>query len=254
MIGTLSIVGLGPGPARWLTPEASEALCSATDIVGYTTYVGRMAERPGQVRHVSDNGAEIERARHALSLAISGRQVVIVSGGDPGIFAMAAAVFEAIETGPEIWRALDVKVVPGITAMLAAAARIGAPLGSDFCVINLSDNLKPWPLIEKRLALAAEADFVIVLYNPASRARPDQAKNAFAHLRKYRAATTPVIFAAAIGREDEQVALSCLGEADPVPVDMRTLIIIGSSATRIVPRANGAYWVYSPRKTERPAC
>ena len=181
--GALQVVGLGPGPARWMTPGSSEALARATDIVGYHVYVARLEIGPHQRVHASDNGDELERARHALELAAGGAEVAVVSGGDPGVFAMAAAVFEAIESGPPAWRALEVEVIPGVTAMLAAAARLGAPLGSDFCTLNLSDNLKPWELIEKRLRLAAEGDFVIALYNPASRARPEAIHRAFNHER-----------------------------------------------------------------------
>lgn len=250
MSGTLDIVGMGPGPEKWLTAEAADAIAQASDIFGYRPYVDRIPARPGQISHPSGNGEEIERAKEALRLAASGRRVAIVSGGDPGIFAMAAAVFEAIEAGPPKWRALDIAVRPGITAMLAAAARIGAPLGSDFCVLNLSDNLKPWNRIEKRLALAAEADFVIALYNPASHARPHRIHDAFALLRQCRDASTPVVFATAVGRGDECIAVCTLGQADPSLADMRTLVLVGSSATRIVSRANGAVWVYSPRGTE----
>lgn len=250
MTGVLNIVGLGPGPAQWLTPEAASVLADATDIVGYQTYVDRVVLRSGQTCHVSDNGAELARAHHALSLTAKGRRVALVSGGDPGIFAMAAAVFEAVETGAPEWRGLDVRVVPGVTAMLAAAARIGAPLGSDFCVLNLSDNLKPWALVERRLELAAEADFVIALYNPASRARPRQIHAAFDALKKHRDGATPVVFATAVGRADEEIVVTTLDEAGSAQVDMRTLVIVGSSATRVVPKADGGLWVYSPRHAE----
>ncbi|MET0593220.1 MAG: precorrin-3B C(17)-methyltransferase, partial [Polyangiaceae bacterium] len=202
--GALQVVGLGPGPARWMTPESSEALSHATDIVGYHAYVARLEVAPHQTVHGSDNGDELARARHALELAAGGATVAVVSGGDPGVFAMAAAVFEAIESGPPAWRALDIEVLPGVTAMLAAAARLGAPLGSDFCAINLSDNLKPWSLIEKRLRLAAEGDFVIALYNPASRARPESIHQAFAVLRAHQEETAIVVFAKAIGRAGEE--------------------------------------------------
>jgi precorrin-3B C17-methyltransferase len=242
------VVGLGPGPDRWLTAEASTLLAEATDIVGYAPYVDRVA--PSLVsslarRHASDNREELERARHALTLAEGGARVALVSGGDPGIFAMAAAVFEALETGPSSWRVLDIVIAPGVTAMLAAAARIGAPLGHDFCAISLSDNLKPWALIEKRLALAAQADFVIALYNPASRARPDQIGRAFALLK--RGGERVVILAKAVGRADEEILVTSLSEVHPGAVDMRTLVLVGSSTTRIVPRAGGGAWVYTPR-------
>ena len=173
MSGRLTVVGLGPGPAEWTTPAASEAMDAATDIFGYDSYLKRISPQPRQRLHGSNNRQEIQRAVGALTAAQAGRRAVIVSGGDPGVFAMAAAVFEAIESGPAEWRSLDVTVEPGVTSMLAAAARAGAPLGHDFCAISLSDNLKPWETIEKRLRLASEADFVLALYNPKSLARPD---------------------------------------------------------------------------------
>ncbi|MGV8996137.1 MAG: precorrin-3B C(17)-methyltransferase [Parvibaculaceae bacterium] len=250
MSGRLRVIGLGPGPSDWLTPEAEAALTEATDILGYASYLDRVAIRSGQTRHASDNREEISRARHALELASEGRDVALVSGGDPGVFAMAAATFEAIEDGPASWRALDVTILPGVTAMLAAAARVGAPLGADFCAINLSNNLKPWPLIEKRLALAAEADFVIALYNPASKARPQQIHDTFALLRTRRSPTTPVVLARAVGRPDEAIIVTTIADADISSIDMSTLVIIGSSATRILKRDGARDWVYSPRRAE----
>jgi precorrin-3B C17-methyltransferase len=238
------VIGLGPGPDRWLTAEASAFLAEATDIVGYARYVDRVA--PGAARrHATDNREEMERARHALMLADAGARVALVSGGDPGVFAMATAVFEAIEAGPARWRGLDIVVAPGVTAMLAAAARIGAPLGHDFCAISLSDNLKPWTLIEKRLAMAAEADFVIALYNPASKARPDQIGRAFALLRQ--SGERIVVLAKAVGRADEEILVTSLSEVDPADVDMRTLVLVGSSRTRVLSREGSDPWVYTPR-------
>ncbi len=176
------IVGLGPGPAEWMTPQASAAVAAASDVVGYGPYVERLALRPDQRAHSSDNRVEMDRARLALKLAAEGREVAVVSGGDPGVFAMAAAVFEAVEDDPR-WLKLDIQVAPGVTAMQAAAARLGAPLGHDFCAISLSDNLKPWAIVERRLRAAAEGDFVIALYNPASKARPNRITQAFDLLR-----------------------------------------------------------------------
>ncbi|MEA2857223.1 MAG: precorrin-3B C17-methyltransferase / cobalt-factor methyltransferase [Methylobacteriaceae bacterium] len=247
MSGCLFVVGLGPGDPDWLTPEAARVLAEATDLVGYAPYLDRVPMRPGQTRHASDNRVEIERSKLALALAVSGRVVVIVSGGDPGIFAMAAAVFEAIETEAAEWRDIAIEIVPGISAMQAAAARVGAPLGHDFCAISLSDNLKPWSLIEKRLRAAAEGDFVIALYNPASKARPDGIRDAFALLMKHKSGATPVIVARAIGRSDEQIEITTLANTDPSRIDMATLVLIGSSATRLIPRACGRPWVYTPR-------
>ena len=250
--GSLRIVGLGPGGDAWITPEASCFVAHATDLVGYAPYLKRLPLTKGQKRHQSGNGAELERARHALGLAGDGRHVALVSGGDPGIFAMAATVFEAIDEGEPRWRDIDVAVIPGISAMQAAAARIGAPLGHDFCAISLSDNLKPWPLVEKRLALAASADFVIALYNPASVARPRRIHDAFALLRGLKSASTPVVFARAVGREDEHISIVTLAGADPSIAGMSTLIIVGSSETRIIPRAGPTPFVYTPRGVKVP--
>jgi precorrin-3B C17-methyltransferase len=249
--GTLAIVGLGPGPAQWIVPEASAALQAASDLVGYQPYLDRVPPRQGQQRHGSDNRAEIDRARQALAMTAAGRRVAVVSGGDPGVFAMAAAVFEAIETGDPSWRLLDVTVVPGISAMQAAAARLGAPLGHDFCAISLSDNLKPWIVVERRLRAAADGDFVMALFNPASRARPDNIHLAFRLLRDCKAAATPVAFARSIGRADERIVLATLGDADPAIADMRTLVLIGSSETRFVERPGCAPWLLTPRSYGR---
>lgn len=246
--GRLWIVGLGPGDERFLTVEARDALSEAQDIIGYAPYVARVPIRSGQTRLSSDNRVEVERAVEALKRAAAGRRVAVVSGGDPGIFAMAAAVFEAVESGDAAWRELDIAVLPGISAMQAAAARLGAPLGHDFCVISLSDNLKPWRLVEKRLEHAARADFVIALYNPASRARPQRIHDAFALLRRMHAPETIVVFAKSVGREDERILVSRLDAADPNEVDMTTLVLIGSSGTRLVPRDGGRPWVYTSRK------
>jgi precorrin-3B C17-methyltransferase len=240
------IVGLGPGPAEWMTPEASAAIEAASDVVGYGPYIERLALRPGQRAHMSDNRLELDRARLALTLAAEGRAVAVVSGGDPGVFAMAAAVFEAIEDNP-LWLKLDVAVSPGVSAMQAAAARLGAPLGHDFCAISLSDNLKPWAIVERRLKAAAEGDFAIALYNPASRARPNRLVEAFDLLRRLKARTTPVAFARAIGRADEKVTLTTLGEADPSFADMATLIVVGSSETRFIARDGARAWMVTPR-------
>jgi precorrin-3B C17-methyltransferase len=247
MTGRLVIAGLGPGPAKWITPEVSAELEAATDIVGYQTYLDRVPQRPGQQRHGSDNRAELDRAREALTMAAEGRHVVVVSGGDPGVVGMAAAVFEAIETGEASWRILDVTALPGISAMQAAAARLGAPLGQDFCVISLSDNLKPWAAVERRLQAAADGDFVIALFNPASRSRREKIHLAFDLLRGCKAAATPVAFARAIGRNDERVVLTVLANADPGMADMSTLVLIGSSETRFIQRAGGPPWLLSPR-------
>lgn len=244
--GRLRIVGIGPGGNEWITPEASQWIRDATDLVGYAPYLDRLAPQDQQRRHHSGNGEELERARDALRLAADGRHVAVVSGGDPGVFAMAAAVFEAIEKGAPHWREIDIAVSPGISAMQAAAARAGAPLGQDFCAISLSDNLKPWPLIEKRLIAAASADFVIALYNPASLARPARIHDAFALLRLLKDGTTPVVFAHALGRAAEEIEAVTLASANPSCARMSTLIIVGSSETRIIPRSSRPF-VYTPR-------
>ena len=247
MSGRLAVVGLGPGDVRWLTPEADAALAAADALFGYGPYLERAPVRDGQSRHPSDNREEALRARDALETAAAGTNVALVSGGDPGVFAMAAAVCEQIEVGPEAWRGLDLEIVPGITAMLAVAARVGAPLGHDFCALSLSDNLKPWPVIERRLDAAAQAGFVIALYNPMSRARPWQLTAALERLRRHLPATTPTVFGRAVGRADETIAVTTLQAADPAGADMATLVIVGSAETRLVPRPGHAPLVYTPR-------
>jgi precorrin-3B C17-methyltransferase / cobalt-factor III methyltransferase len=247
MSGRLAVVGLGPGDVRWLTPEADAALAAADALFGYGPYLERAPVRDGQSRHPSDNRQEALRARDALETAAAGTNVALVSGGDPGVFAMAAAVCEQIESGPAAWRGLDLEIVPGVTAMLAVAARVGAPLGHDFCALSLSDNLKPWPVIERRLDAAAQAGFVIALYNPISRARPWQLTAALERLRRHLPATTPTVFGRAVGRADENIAVTTLQAADPAGADMATLVIVGSAETRLVPRPGQAPLVYTPR-------
>ena len=247
MTGRLDIVGLGPGDPRLLTAEAAEAVAEATDLVGYATYLERLPMRLGQRRHASGNREELARARHALTLAASGHRVAVVSSGDPGVFAMASAVFEAIEFGEPDWRALDVQVIPGISAIFAAAARIGAPLGHDFCAISLSENLKPWPVVTARLKAAAVAGFVIALYNARSQTRPWQLGAAFDLLRPMLPGETFVVFAIAVTRPDERIVISTLAEADPMQADMRTLVLIGSAALRPIERPAAPPWLYAPR-------
>lgn len=246
MRGGVKIVGLGPGASGLITPDAAAALEWATDVIGYLPYVARVADREGLTKHASDNRVERERARHALELAEAGHRVAVVSSGDPGVFAMASAVFEVLEEGPEARRAITVEVLPGITAMLAAAARIGAPLGHDFCAINLSDNLKPWPLIEKRLRLAAEADFAMGFYNPRSKARPEQFGRALEVLREVCADARPMIFARAVSTPQEAITVVPLPDATPEMADMRTVVLVGSSLTRVIQRPIGDI-VYTPR-------
>ena len=247
MSGYLAIVGLGPGDARYLTPEAEAALAEAHALYGYGPYLDRVPARPSQTRHASDNREERARAAAALRHAAEGARVAVVSGGDPGVFAMAAAVCEEIASGPESWRAVDVAIVPGITAMLAVAARIGAPLGHDFCALSLSDNLKPWELIERRLDAAASAGFVIALYNPVSRARPWQFGSAIGRLRRHLPSSTPVVFGRAVTRPREQISVVTLDCAETVEADMATLVIVGSRETRVIARPGKLPLVYTPR-------
>ena len=247
MTGTLTVVGLGPGDARYLTPEADAAIRGAAAIYGYKPYLDRLPANSLQARYPSDNREESARAATALTHAAQGARVAVVSGGDPGVFAMAAAVCEAIERGRDEWRKLDVAFVPGITAMLAVAARIGAPLGHDFCALSLSDNLKPWELIERRLDAAVGAGFVVALYNPVSRARPWQFSAAIERVRRQLPSSTPVVFGRAVGRPDESVKVVTLAAADDAPADMATLIIIGSRETRLIERPGRSPLVYTPR-------
>ncbi|MCV6585937.1 MAG: precorrin-3B C(17)-methyltransferase [Marinibacterium sp.] len=248
MTGSLSIIGIGPGREDLVTPQVRAAIDRATDVVGYIPYVERIAARPGLTLHPSDNRVELDRSRHALDMAMQGRHVVVVSSGDPGVFAMAAAVFEAVEAGPADWRRLPIEVLPGITAMLAASAACGAPLGHDFCAINLSDNLKPWAIIEKRLRLAAEADFAMAFYNPRSKSRPEGFARALDVLKDACGDARPMIFARNVTRPDQTIRVVPLPDTTPDMADMRTLVILGSSTTRLITRPDGAApWIYTPR-------
>lgn len=247
MTGKLTVVGLGPGSPQQVTPEALAAVAEASDFFGYGPYVDRLDLRPDQRRHASDNREELSRAGAALTLAALGEKVCVVSGGDPGVFAMAAAVCEAIDNGPSEWRAIEFSVVPGVTAMLSVAAKAGAPLGHDFCTISLSDNLKPWAVIEKRLIAAAESGFVMAFYNPVSKARPHQLAEAFDILRAHLPGTVPVIFGRAAGRPDEKIVVVPLSEARSEMADMATCIIVGSMETRLIERDGNRPLVYSPR-------
>jgi cobalt-precorrin 5A hydrolase/precorrin-3B C17-methyltransferase len=233
-----------------MSPEVREVLRTATDWVGYTTYLD-LAEpfRHGQQRHEFDNREELERAGMALDLAAEGRAVALVSSGDPGIYAMAAAVFEVLERQDKpAWQHIDLQVCPGISAMQAAAARVGAPLGHDFCVLSLSDILKPWAVIEQRLAAAAQADFVLALYNPVSRQRTWQLQRAKEILLQWRSPQTPVVIGRNLGRPGQDVTIKPLEELTPTDADMRTILIVGSPQTRTIRRGDGRLWVYTPRR------
>jgi precorrin-3B C17-methyltransferase len=242
MSGWVKIVGLGPGNEGFVTPDVRDVIAAATDIVGYIPYVARIAPREGLRLHATDNRVEIDRAAHALEMAAEGRRVAVVSSGDPGVFAMASAVFEAMEDRAD-WQTLPVSVLPGITAMLAAAARAGAPLGHDFAAINLSDNLKPFALVEKRIRLAAQADFAMAFYNPRSKSRPHQFERVLEILRDECEPARLIIFARAVSTPDENIICVPLSEATPEMADMRTVVIVGNSATRRV----GPH-IYTPRR------
>lgn len=247
--GRLAVIGLGPGAAELMVPAVRAELDRATDVLGYETYV-RMAGpfRPDQVQHCTDNREEMQRARHAFELAAQGRFVVVVSSGDPGVFAMAAAVLEALHESTDAhWHSVDLQILPGVSASLATAAQAGAPLGHDFCVMSLSDNLKPWSIIEKRLDLAAEADLALAFYNPISRSRPWQLGRALEIVAQHRTPHTPVVLGRDIGRPGQTLRVTTLGQLTPDQVDMRTMVLIGSSTTCVFPRAEGGDWVYTPR-------
>lgn len=247
--GRLAVIGLGPGAAELMVPAVKAELARANDILGYETYV-RMAGpfRADQVMHCTDNREEMQRARHAFELAASGRSVVVVSSGDPGVFAMAAAVLEALHESIDAdWHNVELEILPGVSASLATAAQAGAPLGHDFCVMSLSDNLKPWDIIEKRLDLASQADLALAFYNPISRSRPWQLGRALEIVRQHRTPETPVTLGRDIGRPGQTLRIITLGELTPDQVDMRTMVLIGSSTTCTFARADGGQWVYTPR-------
>jgi cobalt-precorrin 5A hydrolase/precorrin-3B C17-methyltransferase len=254
--GRLAVIGLGPGAAELMVPAVKAELARCTDVLGYETYV-RMAGpfRADQIQHCTDNREEMQRARHAFELAAQGRSVVVVSSGDPGVFAMAAAVIEALhESSDPAWHQVDLEILPGVSASLATAAQAGAPLGHDFCVMSLSDNLKPWSIIEKRLNLASQADLALAFYNPISRARPWQLGRALEIVAQHRTPETPVVLGRDIGRPGQTLRVTTLGQLTPEQVDMRTMVLIGSSTTCVFARAGGGEWVYTPRwYGEKPA-
>ena len=254
--GRLAVIGLGPGAAELMVPAVKAELARANDVLGYETYV-RMAGpfRADQVVHCTDNREEMQRARHAFELAAQGRSVVVVSSGDPGVFAMAAAVLEALhESSEAAWHNVDLEILPGVSASLATAAQAGAPLGHDFCVLSLSDNLKPWEIIEKRLDLASQADLALAFYNPISRSRPWQLGRALEIVARYRTPQTPVVLGRDIGRPGQTLRVTTLGQLTPDQVDMRTMVLVGSSTTCVFSRVGGGDWVYTPRwYAEKPA-
>ncbi len=236
-IGEVVVVGLGPGADRWTTDEVRRELSTATDLVGYVTYLNRVPTRPGQTRHASDNKVESERAAFALDLAKRGKRVVVVSSGDPGVFAMAAAVVE-VAAEPQ-WVDVPVRVVPGMTAANAVASRVGAPLGHDYAVISLSDRLKPWDVVAARLSAVAAADMAIAVYNPASKTRTWQVGAMRDLLLEHRSPDTPVVIGRAVGTADESVRVVHLAKLEPEEIDMRCLLIVGSSQTFVVEPSSG---------------
>jgi precorrin-2 C20-methyltransferase/precorrin-3B C17-methyltransferase len=244
--GRVDVVGLGPAGRDWLTPQALAVLAAADDLVGYAPYVDRVPPNPRQRRHGSDNRVEAQRAEFALDLALRGRRVAVVSSGDPGVFAMATAVLEAA-AGDERFAEVPVDVIPGLTAAQAVASQAGAPLGHDYVMLSLSDNLKPWEIIARRLEAAASADFAIAIYNPASSSRRQQLTDARDLLLAHREATTPVVVGRAVGTDEQEITVTTLGDLDLAQVDMRCLLIIGSSQTRVV-RTAGRTRVITPRR------
>jgi precorrin-2 C20-methyltransferase / precorrin-3B C17-methyltransferase len=243
--GSVTVVGLGPGDDAWTTPEVRDELARATDVVGYTTYVNRVSARPGQKVHASDNKVESERAAMALDLAKRGARVVVVSSGDPGVFAMAAAVVEV--AAEEQWRDVPVRVLPGLTAAHAVASRVGAPLGHDYAMISLSDRLKPWDVVSRRISAVAAADMAIAVYNPASKSRTWQVGAMKDLLLEHRSPDTPVVVGRDVAGPEESVRIVPLGDLDPSEVDMRTLLIVGSSQTTVV-QSGGERKVFTPRR------
>ncbi|UVE95222.1 precorrin-2 C(20)-methyltransferase [Dietzia sp. B32] len=239
--GVVHVVGLGPGPQDWLTPEASRILSEVDHVVGYAPYVDRVPQRPGLRRHCSGNTVEVDRAALALELAGAGEQVAVVSGGDAGVFGMASAVFEAAED-PH-FAGIDIRVAPGVSAVQAVAARAGAPIGADFAVVSLSDRLKPWDVIERRLDAIAAADLILAVYNPASRSRTHQVSDAREVILRHRCPTTPVIVGRDVGRTEESLTVTTLADLDCDSVDMKCLLIVGASGTRVT--ESGRVW--SPR-------
>ncbi|MDT4891180.1 MAG: precorrin-2 C20-methyltransferase / precorrin-3B C17-methyltransferase [Pseudonocardiales bacterium] len=244
--GRVDVVGLGPAGRDWLTPQAAAVLSAADHVVGYTPYVDRVPPNPRQQRHGSDNKVESERAEFALDLALRGARVAVVSSGDPGVFAMASAVLE-VAAEPR-YAGVEVAIVPGLTAAQAVAAQAGAPLGHDFATISLSDRLKPWPVVARRLDAAAAADLAIAIYNPASTSRRQQLADAREVLLRHRSPDTPVVVGRAVGSDEQSVQVTTLGALDLDSIDMRCLLIVGSSQTRAVPGPHGSTRVFTPRR------
>ena len=249
MKGKIVVAGLGPGKKSLMTQEVFEVIEKATDIIGYSTYINRIKPRANLNLHSSDNREEPKRALDAINLALNGKNVVIISSGDPGVFAMASVMFETLDNGPAIWKQIEIVILPGVTAMLAAAARVGAPLGHDFCAINLSNNLKPWELIEKRIRLSIECDFVICIYNPRSKSRPNDFAKTLTILRETCDENRYILFAKSVYSDNEKIEIIKLKDAIEDMADMQTLVIIGSSLSKIIKRKKGDFF-YTPRSVE----
>jgi len=246
MKGKITIVGLGPGNKSMMTQEVVNIIDNATDIIGYSTYIKRITPKKNLNLYSSDNRDEPKRAKDAINLALNGKNVVVISSGDPGVFAMASVMFETIDNGPNLWNEIDIVVMPGVTAMLAAAAKVGAPLGHDFCAINLSNNLKPWRLIEKRIRLSIECDFVIALYNPRSKSRPNEFRKTLDILRETCEANRYILFAKSVFTKEEKINIVQLKNAKEDMANMQTLVIIGSSLSKIIIREKQNFF-YTPR-------
>jgi len=246
--GRLSIVGIGPGQIGWRSPEATALIGRATDIVGYQMYLDLLGPLiDGKHCHHSDLGAEEARARHALEMAATGKDVALIGSGDAGIYALATLVFELLDREDRTdWNRVAVQVSPGISALQAAAARIGAPLGHDFCAISLSDLLTPREDILRRLKSAAEGDFVIAFYNPVSKRRRDLLAKARDILLEHRNDDTPVVLGRQLGRPDEEITVVPLSKLEVDMVDMLTTVLVGSSNSRHITRGENE-WVYTPR-------
>ncbi len=254
MAGELYVIGIGPGQSAWRTPEADHLICRADHLIGYSLYLDLLgAVTDGKSRHDFPLGAETERCREALELAGKGNRVALICSGDAGIYAMAALVYELLDRTPEQEgvsnAAKRVKIInaPGISALQAAAARAGAPLGHDFCTISLSDLLTPWQTIEQRITAAAQGDFVIAFYNPVSQRRRTQLEAARQILLQHRPKDTPVILATNLGRAQENIRTVTLHNLDINDVDMLTVVIVGSSQSKVFLRGNGKMSVYTPR-------
>ncbi|MFQ3361060.1 MAG: precorrin-3B C(17)-methyltransferase [Alphaproteobacteria bacterium] len=245
--GKLSIIGLGPGASSWRSIEANHLLEQATDIVGFDGYIKLLDYDKNKKYHSFEIGQEEERAMKSIELASSDKNVALVCSGDPGIYAMASIVFEMIEFGPDIWKNIEIITSPGISAVQAAAARVGAPIGNDFCTISLSDLMTTQQVILDRVKAAAKADFIIALYNPSSKLRKTLIKKVVNIIRDYRKKETPIVIARSVGRKDEKIEFTTINDIETDTIDMMTLLIIGSTKTRSYFNSLNEQKVYTPR-------